>query len=208
MGKYRRELSTLSLVASILVVFIIGWSAHNANVVTSSDYKVKEELKLDTVRLYLILQSFVYKGALYTQRNSIDNEFEREALGKFILSPAAIAYYIFSIKKSEEASQKTIEGEGEEKWRDFFLRLSALQQERNPWEAAKQAKTIMNILYSLDESQLYDIANELDDLNDAMKFLLHRKNQSSILLQLIGDIMKERSEEHEVYLEKLKKEIG
>jgi len=157
-------MNEFQLIISVIAIVISTGSAiytiKTNLTLSSSDYRLSEQVKADTASLVATLRSLMTKSTWAMLGDQMDIDFEKERINEFVNSPTGFAYYRWAAEKDQEA------GEGvPEPWRIFFQTLSKLtNHEDNPEAVHGLASRLEKVLASLRKEDLETIKNYYADL--------------------------------------------
>ena len=188
----------ISVAALLVSIIAIAVSMRTA----TSDFQAEQAVKRDTAELLATFRSLAYKGVVYRQQpkeKRDDCQFsefvniaeEKSKIQKFLTSPTALAYYEYASKKSEQAKKEGLP----EKWRTFFLRMTELLQESNPYSAATKAMDIEKDFFNFsEEAKFNEVAVELAKLSKVIENA-NKIRESDIVLKALIEISKSSFDE-------------
>lgn len=179
----------ISVGIALLALFVGLYASFVAQRVATSDFQAVELVKSETAQIISVLRSFVMKAVVWSQQdkekrddpqfeNFVDTRPERKSIENFLHSSTALAYYTFVAKKSKEARESGRKGE---EWRTFFLQLSELQHTSHPWFAAKSAARLERLFEGISETDISEIASNLNDLPKAIELLFAEREHDVVM---------------------------
>lgn len=173
---------TMSVIAIVVSVCGFYFTIQTKRTLSSSDYRLSQEVKSDTASLIATLRSVITKGSYAKLGKPADIDLEKKRIDEFLNSPTGLAYYSWAAVKSRNASK----GAGEY-WRTFFPHLSELTMSTDSHEIVWHASELEKMLVSLEKRDLETIINYNADLTKMIDSVGDSRDGNAFVLLAVED---------------------
>lgn len=168
---------------SLIVAGLAFWWTRKYN---TSDFRLSQKVKDDTLELLSTLRALHIKAIHYTQGlRGLTITLEKEKLNSFLLTPTAFAYNVWVGQKSK------LSGGRPEEWRIFFLRLTQILNEESSFNAGCIAVELEELFDTLNEDDFELITSYLRDIPEALQKLKSFR-QYDVAIQAFMNVCKGR----------------
>lgn len=178
-----KYISILISSVSLILAGLAFWWTRKYN---TSDFKLSQKVKDDTLELLSTLRSLHLKAIHTTQGiTNLTLLKEKEKINSFLLTPTAFAYSVWVGQKSKETGEKP------EQWRTFFLRLTQLLSIENVFSAGCVAADLEQLFDTLNEKDFKIITSYLHNIPDALQ-KLKTFRQYDVAIQAFMNVCKDQ----------------